>query len=192
MTKTALTHLALITALCTSVMAGPDSPSLKETTAPTISLYNAKEWQLDLAGSFSFSARGDRRLIDGHGWGGGGALNYFFTRNFGLGVEGSAFDGNKATLGSAALNLYYRLPIGESPVALYGFGGAGATFNADHIAADNLSDKADHVVFEGHAGVGLEYRFTPNVGCFSDVRYTLENTDDSNFATARVGVRFVF
>jgi hypothetical protein len=43
----------------------------------------------------------------------------------------------------------------------------------------------------GQAGGGFEYRFTPGVGIFTDVRMVWP-TETKYFAVARLGVRFAF
>jgi len=100
--------------------------------------------------------------------------------------------------------LTLRFPIGESGWAPYIYGGLGLTFNADDLDSDDFSDardrveddeepnRGDDVLFLGHAGAGIEYRFTPHVGIFTDARYTWSERNDGDFAVARVGVRFAF
>lgn len=174
------------------------------TPAPASSLYNAGEWQIDLFGNYAFRGHDDRRLFDDDGWGGGIAFNYFFNRNFGLGVEGSLFDTYGDTLGTAGLDLFWRFPIAETGLAPYVFGGVGLTFNADDLSSGDFRDArhrwedgddprdGDDVIFLGHAGAGLEYRFTPHFGIFTDARYTWTEHRDGDYGQARAGVRFAF
>ncbi len=173
-------------------------------TFESISLYNAGELQLDLFGAYVFRDDGDSRLFSDDVAGGGVGVNYFFTRGFGLGLEGMVFDTDGDTLGSTAANLFLRKPFGESGFALYAFAGAGIVFNADHLdeedferARDRLDDDrepsdADDIIFEAHAGLGLEYRFSENFGIFTDGRRTFVDRDDSDYTSGRVGVRIVF
>ncbi|MES2707327.1 MAG: outer membrane beta-barrel protein [Verrucomicrobiota bacterium] len=171
---------------------------------PSLSLYNAGEWQVDLFGNYAFADSGNDRLIDDDAWGGGLGFNYFFTRNFGIGAEGSLFKTGGDTLGTSAFNLVLRFPIGETGLAPYLYGGVGLTFNADDLDSDDFRDareraedddrprNGDDVLFLGHAGAGIEYRFTQHVGIFTDARYTWCDQHDSDFGLARAGVRFAF
>lgn len=198
--------LAMMTTLVTAgeTVGSSSSYSQIPLPPPTLSLYNAGEWQVDLFGNYAFTDSGNERLIDDHAWGGGIAFNYFFTRNFGLGVEGSLFDTDGDTMGTANLDLYWRFPIAETGWAPYLFGGVGLTFNADDLDSGDFRDarnrveddrdlhNGDDVLFIGHLGAGVEYRFNAHVGIFTDARYTWNEQDDSDFAVARAGVRFAF
>ena len=42
----------------------------------------------------------------------------------------------------------------------------------------------------GDGGLGLEYRFTPYIGLFSDVRYNVDESKN-NFLSTRIGLRRV-
>ena len=107
-------------------------------------------------------------------------------------------------LGTSALNLILRFPIGDSGFAPYLYGGAGFTFNADDLDSDDFEDArdrveddddpsdSDDVVFLAHAGAGIEYRFTAHTSLFTDARYTWSERDDGDFGVARLGVRFSF
>jgi hypothetical protein len=44
----------------------------------------------------------------------------------------------------------------------------------------------------GDEGAGLEYRFTPQIGLFSDVRYNLVDGPKNNFLSTRFGLRYAF
>ncbi|MDB6071552.1 MAG: hypothetical protein JWL81_2723 [Verrucomicrobiales bacterium] len=172
--------------------------------SPGYSLYNAGEWQIDLFGAYAEADSGNRRLIGEDVFGGGLGFNYFFTRNVGIGAEGTLFDTPGDMLGSANVNLTLRFPIGETGLAPYIFGGAGVVFNADDLDSDDFSDardrfedddepgKGDDVIFIGHAGAGLEFRFSPHVSIFGDARYTWTESDNSDFGQARAGLRFTF
>jgi hypothetical protein len=85
-------------------------------------------------------------------------------------------------------------------LAPYAFGGVGGIFNQNNtftrIATAgsqnrfNRSGADDEVL--GDVGVGLEYRFTPHIGLFSDARYNFVNGPKNNFLGTRVGLRFAF
>ena len=44
----------------------------------------------------------------------------------------------------------------------------------------------------GHAGAGLEYRFTPHIGIFGEVGYDFPNLSNNNFIQTNFGLRFAF
>lgn len=207
--KTLKTGLILAALAIPAAFAGETTVSSSYTQTampppPSLSLYNAGEWQVDLYGNYAFAGSSDRRLFDNDAWGGGVAFNYFFTRNFGLGVEGSLFDTYGDTLGTAGLDLFWRFPIAETGFAPYVFGGVGLTFNADDLSSGDFRDarhrwedgddphNGDDVLFLGHAGAGVEYRFNPHFGIFTDARYTWTENRDGDYGQARAGVRFAF
>lgn len=140
--------------------------------------FHDNEVSVDMFGLYALP-EGSGRLDDG--FGGGLGVNYFFTRNIGLGVDGYWWDGDqvsKEVVSSFTGSLILRLPIDSIHLAPYVFGGGGAHFSG----IDQLSL---------HGGAGLEYRLTPTFGLFGDGRYTF--TEDTNdFGLIRVGARFVF
>src|ERR1700733_6022474 len=85
-------------------------------------------------------------------------------------------------------------------LAPYAFGGVGGLFNENntfsriatvgHAGRLDRRNTDDEVLGDG--GVGLEYRFTPHIGLFSDVRYNLVNGSTNNFLSTRFGLRFAF
>jgi opacity protein-like surface antigen len=54
------------------------------------------------------------------------------------------------------------------------------------------TEENDDALWAGHVGIGVEYRFTPNVGIFVDGRFTVVDKHENNFATVRTGVRLAF
>lgn len=202
--KNTLLLLATLGGLGSTAMAGTPVPT--EITPPPapVSLYNAGELQFDLFGQYGVTSSGNERLIGDDAFGGGIGVNYFITRWFGLGGEGSLFDTEGDAVGTTTFNVFLRAPLGESGFAVYGFTGIGITFNADDIDSDDFDDfqdrveddddpkDSDDVLLQGHVGVGIEYRFSPNFGIFTDARYTFVERDDSDFTLIRAGVRFAF
>ena len=175
--------------------------------APIQELYRANEWQLDLFGAYApAGGKGDRFLGD-HAWGGGADLNYFFTKYFGLGLEGEVLDGTGPVhsgdvSGQFALNGLVRYPIGHTGWAPYAFAGIGGfvpgegsdfvnTF-ANGVSRKIRNSNRDDILLEGHWGVGLEYRFNRHVGIFTDGRYEVVDKSRDNFGLIRTGVRFAF
>lgn len=103
-------------------------------------------------------------------------------------------DGGDA-LGQAGLNLFFRFPLDESCIAPYAFIGGGAVFNAEDIDREDFDrddDGSDDALWEAHAGIGVEYRFSPRCGAFVDGRFTVVDKNDNNFATIRTGIRLSF
>jgi opacity protein-like surface antigen len=204
--KKPLLLLTLLTAMAAPAYAGTASMTTSEVApmpAP-VSLYNANELQFDVFGQYGFTQSGDERLIGEDAYGGGLGVNYFITRWFGIGGEGTLFDTEGDTVGTATFNIFLRAPLGESGFAVYGFTGIGVTFNADDLDSDDFEDfddrvrdsddprDTDDVLLQGHVGLGVEYRFSPNFGVFTDARYTFVERDNSDFGLIRAGVRFAF
>jgi hypothetical protein len=147
-------------------------------------LYRSQELDLDLFGSASLGKQtlehisGDR-LRHHAEYGGGGGLTYFFCRYVGVGGEYDAEtrDGG-GFFDSADGNIFLRVPILNTGLAPYIFGGGGYQFQ------DIRQDF-------GQAGGGLEFRFCQHVGIFVDGRYVIADKTQ-NYAEARAGFRIAF
>lgn len=144
------------------------------------------ELSLDLFASYISNEHKIENLFHNtvrHGfWGGGVGLNYFFTRYLGIGGDIQMFDSG-GQLGPNFVNnmngsLIARFPIACSGLAPYVFGGGGRQTNPEWR-------------WSGHAGVGVEYRFNPGVGIFTDARYMWVKTTPDE-ALFRAGFRFAF
>ena len=142
---------------------------------PEVLCFQDQEFQLDVFGSYT-----DGRANNPHSdeFGGGIALNYFFIRNLGVGVDGNFHEGDANGVWATSGRLIVRFPIDEICLAPYLFGGGGYEVNGDGFGTL-------------HAGGGLEWRATEMIGLFGEGRYTW-GEDDRNSSQARVGVRFVF
>jgi len=211
--------------------------------APVEELYRAHELQADFFGAYAVTPdRGKRkhtttfenedyngvpislpitisqanRFLGNHAWGGGGAISYFFTRNFGIGLEGTALRAtgdNQDVSGQFGLNVIGRLPIGDTgwaPYATAGIGGFIPGSNGNRFdESGNLNElshptdrytmrvtvrdgNTESIILEGHAGIGIEYRFTKNIGIFTDGRFTFVEKAHNNYGLVRTGVRFAF
>jgi hypothetical protein len=163
--------------------------------APT-PCFNDRELQVDVFGAYAVG-EGPHQvgLFRDHGWGGGIGVNYFFTRNVGIGVDATwlyakeasdtdGVEGDHTTIHNFTGSLIFRLPMDESCLAPYFFVGGGFHVDGEQWAS-------------AHAGVGIEYRIVPQkVGLFADGRWTYLGdrfgNDDLNFFSTRLGVRFVF
>jgi hypothetical protein len=155
--------------------------------------YNANEFSVGLSALLGarnsidsrLNARLDSRAAWGNTtqWGADLETRFFFTRNFGVGLEGEYIDINRPLFGSA-LNFYLRAPLNQtSRWAPYIFGGAGGLYAVGQAR------------FEGHAGAGLEFRITPKIGIFGDGRYVWvdgNHNDIPQFGLFRLGFNFVF
>jgi hypothetical protein len=145
--------------------------------------YTANELSLDFFGSYLAGQRGIEHLFDTnirHGfWGGGVGINYFFTKEIGIGGDINIPDDHFGNfINNIDGSLIARMPIANSGLAPYVFGGGGR--QTEPVWQWN-----------GHAGVGIEYRFNPVTGVFADGRYMwLDKTADE--ILFRAGVRFVF
>lgn len=110
--------------------------------------------------------------------GAGVGLNYFFTRNIGIGADMYSENTTGAFIDSASANLTLRLPLGHSGFAPYILGGGGYQFDLARA-------------WFCQAGVGVEYRFNRHVGIFLDARGVLPE-ETKYYGVARLGLRFAF
>lgn len=140
-------------------------------------VFKANEWQIDVFGTYA-DVTGGHTYKDG--FGGGVGANYFWTRNWGAGLEGYWWEGahNDVVLHNVGANLFYRYPIDEINLAPYAFIGPGGHIDGSAQAS-------------GHAGLGAEWRFMEHFGLFADARYTI-TTSSSDFILYRAGLRYSF
>jgi len=197
MKKLAFSLLA-IAALAATSFAGQEivSGKDKKVVTPLTTCFNDRELQLDVFGVYADGhAESHAGPMRDHGWGGGIGVNYFFTRNIGIGADAFWLSGhhNAAAPGhpdeetvfhNIDGSLIFRLPIDRLCLAPYAFIGGGAELDGASWGY-------------GFVGVGLEYRIVPaKIGIFADSRWNYYgdrygNGDQNNFAF-RAGVRFVF
>jgi hypothetical protein len=147
--------------------------------------YTAQELSLDLFGSYinpegKFTDLFDTNIRHGF-WGGGAGLNYFITRELGLGVDFNMSDKPEGRLVDDVVgNVFVRLPLGNSGVAPYFFGSGGRGISPIY-----------QWVYGG--GVGLEYRWNPATGIFTDARFLWGDKGTVyNKLLIRAGLRIVF
>jgi hypothetical protein len=196
--------IAILFAGAAMAFAGESEVSSKNVVAPAPapeSLYRSHELQLDLFGAYAPSGPDSGRFLGDHAWGGGSAANYFFTRNFGLGLGGEALDGtgrrNGDVSGDFSLNFLARYPIGTTPWAPYAYGGvggfvtgtSGSRFYGDGFRHGHGND---NVFFEGRVGLGVEYRFSSHIGAFTDGGYNFVDANRADYGLVRAGIRFAF
>jgi hypothetical protein len=156
----------------------------KDSHYDPLNLYRANELSVDGFGSasvgkYTIEHFSNARVRHNARLGAGGGVDYFFTRNLGIGVEAYSENTTGVFIDSASANLTLRLPLGQSGFAPYAFGGGGRQFDVGSA------------VWFGQAGAGMEYRFCPHVGVFIDARAVLPN-ETKYYGVARLGLRFAF
>ena len=171
-----------------------------------ISYFRSNEFSLGLFGSYGWTYNNNTRAIGNHTWGGGIDGQYFPLQYVGFAIEGDFFNeipgdffGSTVT-GNVILRYPLDIKFPGLHLAPYVFGGVGGIFNQNntftriatlgHANRLNRRDTNDEVLGDG--GLGLEYRFTPHIGLFSDVRYNLVNGPKNNFPSTRFGFRYAF
>ena len=205
--KKLTTSLLAVLGLVGTSFAGHEMASGKEYKGPPApeGCFKDRELQFDVFGEYAVGEGPNQvGLFRDHGWGGGVAINYFFTRNIGIGVDASWLDAKESshdanghhhnnnnnnnddntTVHNFTGSLIFRFPMDAACLAPYVYVGGGCHVDGDQWAS-------------AHACVGLEYRIVPNkVGLFDDGRWTYLGdrfgSDDLNFFQTRLGVRLVF
>ena len=145
--------------------------------------YRAQELSLDVFGTGSVGEQtldhvSGARLEHNGRLGGGLGLNYFFTRCVGVGGDVYTENEHPSFVYSASGNLIVRVPLGDSGVAPYVFGGGGYQF-------DEVAQRF------GQVGAGVEFRFNQQAGLFVDGRYVITDRTE-NYGVGRVGLRVSF
>lgn len=146
-------------------------------------MYRASEISL---GAFGMGTVNEHTLneftgenVKNHGRvGAGGDLEYFITRYIGVEAEAWTENTEHSFVDDVGGNLVGRIPISDTGLAPYVFGGAGHSF--DPVVATY-----------GDVGAGLEFRFRHNFGIFVDGRYVIPDRL-GNYGMGRAGVRFAF
>jgi hypothetical protein len=164
-------------AFASSAFAGHEVKETKDYKTPEEPCFKDQELQLDLFGSWNGTNHDNPHSI---GFGGGGAVNYFFIKYLGVGIDGDVYDGGNRAVANFSGRLIARYPIeiGSFCIAPYAFGGGGLLFD-------------DITVGTWHAGGGLEWRATHKLGIFTEGRYTWGGADVDT-VQVRAGVRIVF
>ncbi|MBV9998943.1 MAG: outer membrane beta-barrel protein [Verrucomicrobia bacterium] len=196
--------VAILVASAAVAFAGGSEEISKNVVAPApppVSLYRSNEWQFDIFGAYAPSGPDSGRYLGDHAWGGGSAVNYFFTRNFGLSLGGDVLDGTGRRSGDVSgdfgLNFLARLPIGNTPLAPYAYGGVGGfVTGSDHnrlfYGYGFRHGNNDDIFFKGQVGLGLEYRFSSHIGAFTDGGYNFVDASHADYGLVRAGIRFAF
>src|SRR6201998_2603920 len=188
--------------------AGEPITSSKEVVAPAPpppeSYFRANEFSIGLFAAYDWTRNDNVRAIGDHAWGGGIDGQYFLLRYLGFSIDGNFFNempgdffGSTVT-GNVILRYPLDLKYPNFHLAPYVFAGVGGVFNSNnlfpgaatfgHAQELNRRNTDDEVL--GDAGAGLEYRFTPHIGVFSDFRYQFVNESKNNFMNTRLGLGF--
>jgi hypothetical protein len=145
--------------------------------------YKANELSFEAFGTGTVGKRtlehpSTRRIERNGKLGAGFGMSYFFCRY--VGVEGYAYteSTHHNWVDDIGGELVLRLPIANSGVALYGFGGGSRQL--DPVYQWTLD-----------AGGGVEWRFWHNIGVFVDGRYVFAD-ETRNYGLGRVGLKFGF
>lgn len=147
-------------------------------------LYPDSEITFDLFGLFAddkgkFKDTFNTSMRDGQ-WGAGLGVNYFITRNVGIGADAFGIDNGDDLVDAVSASLILRVPIDVAHLAPYVFGGGGRQLEGSDT-------------WTLHGGVGLELRMNRHTGIFLDGRYVWpDDNDRSDYALLRAGVRFAF
>jgi hypothetical protein len=146
--------------------------------------FTAQELSFDMFGSYIAPERKFNELFETNikngDWGGGVGLNYFFTREIGIGADMNIGSNGGNFIDQFGGSLIARLPIEPSGFSPYIFGGGSRA----------TDPQWEWLV---HGGIGLEYRFNPITGVFIDTRYVWHLKEDSTDRIHfRAGVRLVF
>ena len=145
--------------------------------------YRAQEFSADVfgtgsVGQYTLDHISSSRIDHDGRLGLGVGLNYFFTQNLGMGIDAGTESTSHYFVDRVSANFIARFPLGDSGFAPYLLGGGGRQFDPSEL-------------WFGDAGAGIEFRFTPHVGIFTDGRYVF--TEHSpNYGLFRAGVRFAF
>lgn len=168
--------LVSLVSLATSAFAGqPVVSDSKKTVVPPEPCFGETELQLDMYGTYTW---GEGRIDEG--WGGGIALNFFFHRYLGVGLDANVAE-TGSTSWNVSTNLIARYPLELGGLCLAPYAKAGIGYHFD----------GNDDWFAG-AGAGLEFRVTSRVGLFTEGSYNWAFGDGDDFLEARAGVRLVF
>ncbi len=182
MNKTAISSLALATLGLASAQAGTQYVSYgkaqppAQINVPTLcECFNGNTPNVSIFAAAILPETATPDFDDS--FGGGIALNYFFTEMVGLEGSYTAF-GTDTVVHQLSGSLIVRFPIKSICLAPYVL--AGGSFHTDSVEQGTW-----------HVGGGLDYRFSGCMGVFADAQYNWAE-DTTDYTTVRTGLRFGF
>ena len=135
--------------------------------------FNAPDFSVDLFGTWSDQ---NRLGEDDESFGGGFGLSFYPVRYFGIMADTYIEEWRVPYRANGSL--VFKLPVGQSGLAPYAFGGGGRQWK--YIPQ-----------WTAHGGAGLEFRMNPYTGIFADWRRVFpEATDDHNLVRFGLHVGF--
>jgi len=183
-------------------LAGPTETSSKQVLPPAappqLSFFRANELDIGVFATYDKGVGDVSNLgIGEHGWGGGLDVAYFPWLYGGFRFQGSAINATRAdqTAGIVTYDAVLRYPldlvIPNFHLAPYAFGGVGGLLGGLDGTNRFGGQRTDSRVL-GNAGGGLEYRFTPHVGIFTEAGYDFIDGPHNNTVQINWGARFAF
>lgn len=168
-----------------SAIAGPLEirPATPLTVAPS-KMFSDEQFFIDLFGSY-LNRTGTEDCGCGdhgkqHGWGGGIGAGYFIVPSYVVLRADVNFTSVHDARTEVSADVLFRLPLADGRIAPYALVGGGLE------AADGTNGYF-------HAGGGLEWRITNNVGIFGEVTYAwVDSMAENNNLTAKLGVRVAY
>jgi hypothetical protein len=194
--------VAAILGQATISWAGPTETSSKQVLPPTAppptSFFRANELDIGVFATYDKGVGDVSSLgIGEHAWGGGLDVAYFPWLYAGFRFQGSAINITRAdqTAGIVTYDAVLRYPLDlvvpNFHLAPYAFGGVGGLLGGLDGFSRFGNLRTDSRVL-GNFGGGLEYRFTPHVGIFTEAAYDLIDGPQNNAVQINWGARFAF
>lgn len=135
--------------------------------------FKAPDFTLDMFGTW---ANKDRFGANDDNFGGGLGLTFYFIRF--LGISADSYIEEWKWPYRASASLVARIPVGQSGLAPYGFGGGGRQWK--YVPQ-----------YSAHAGAGLQLKLNPHTALFGDWRRVFpETTDDHHLVRFGLNVGF--
>jgi hypothetical protein len=170
--------------------------------APPLSYFRANEWDLGVFATYAKGVGGDiDRGLGEHAWGGGLGGAYYPWLYAGFRIQGSVVNVTRqdSVAGFVTGDFVLRYPLDllcpHLHLAPYAFGGVGGLFsdlgnNFDRFGFHRHHGSDDRVL--GDVGGGIEYRFTPHFGLFTEASYNFVDGPRNNFVPINFGLKFAF
>jgi outer membrane protein with beta-barrel domain len=197
----ALAVAAIFSSAINVIAGGPIVPSKEVVTPPPppSSYFRANELDLGAFATYGTNTHDQSNFsgIGDHAWGGGAEVSYFPLIWAGLRVQGSVINliPGDNTAGIVRGDFLARYPLDlvwpNVHLAPYGIAGVGGLFSGYNGLRSNGTLRFSNRVL-GDFGGGLEYRFTPHIGVFSEATWNVVDGPKNNFLQVNFGARFAF